>query len=83
MNTLRPRHKGRHFPDDNFKCMFLKENLGISFKVSLKFVPAGPINNILALIRIMVWRRSGDKPLSESMMTKFTDAFMRHSATMG
>ena len=26
-NTLRPRHNGRHFPDDIFKCIFLNENV--------------------------------------------------------
>ena len=26
----------------------------------------------------MAWRRIGDKPLSESMLTQFTDAYMRH-----
>ena len=34
----------------------------------LKFVPKGPINNIPALVQIMAWRRSGDKPLSEPIM---------------
>ena len=38
------------------------------FKISLKFVPKGQINNIPALVQIMAWRRSGDKPLSEPMM---------------
>ena len=28
----------------------------------------GPIDNILALIQIMAWCRSGDKPLTEQMM---------------
>ena len=28
----------------------------------------GPINNIPALVQIMAWHRSGDKPLSEPMM---------------
>ena len=37
-------------------------------KLKLKFVPKGPINNIPALVQIMAWRRSGDKPLSEPMM---------------
>ena len=37
-------------------------------KMSLKLVPYGPINNISALVQIMAWRRSGDKPLSEPMM---------------
>ena len=32
------------------------------------FVPRGLINNIPALVQIMVWRRPGDKPLSELMM---------------
>ena len=34
----------------------------------MKFVPKGPINNIPALVQIMAWRRSSEKPLSEPMM---------------
>ena len=68
INTLRPRHNGRHFPDDIFKWIFLNENMWISIKLSLKFVPRGSINNIPALVQIMAWRRPGDKPLSEPMM---------------
>ena len=67
-NTLRPRQNGRYFPDDVFKCIFLNENIWISIKISLKFVPKGPINNILALVQIMACRRPGDKPLSELML---------------
>ena len=70
-NTLRPRQKGRHFPDDIFKWIFLNENVWISITISLKFVPKGPINNIPALVQIMAWRRPGDKPLSEPMMVRF------------
>ena len=54
----------------------------ITIEISLKFVPKGPINNIPALFQIMAWRRTGDKPLSEPMMTQFNDAYMRHSASM-
>ena len=68
LNTLRPRQDGRHFPDDNFKCTFLNENVSIRIKISLKFVPKGPINNIPAMVKIMAWRRPGDKPLSEPVM---------------
>ena len=68
INTLRPRQNGRHFADDIFKCIFSNENAWISLKFSLKFVPKGPINNNPALVQIMAWRRSGDKPLSEPMM---------------
>ena len=66
--TLRPRQNGRHFPDDIFKWIFLNENVWILIKISLKFIPKGPINNIPALVQTMAWRRSGDKPLSQPMM---------------
>ena len=69
-NTLRPRQHGRHFPDDIFRCIFLNENDWISLEISLKFVSKIPINNIPALVQIMAWRRSGDKPLSEPMMVR-------------
>ena len=66
--TLRPRQNGCQFPDAIFKCIFLNENIKISIKISLKFVPKGPINNIPSLVQIMAWRRPGDKPSSEPMM---------------
>ena len=56
-NTLRPRQNGRRFADDTFKRIFLNENVRISIKISLKFVPKGPINNNPALVQIMAWRR--------------------------
>ena len=68
VNTSRQRQNGRHFADDIFKCIFLNENLWISIKISLKFVPKGPINNIPALVQIMAWCRPGDKLLSEAML---------------
>ena len=37
-------------------------------RISLKFVPQSPINNISALVQVMAWSRSGNKPLSEPMM---------------
>ena len=40
----------------------------IPIEISLKFVFNGPINNILAMVQIMAWRRPGDKPLSEPRM---------------
>ena len=66
--TLRPRRNGQHIADDIFKRIFINENVWILFKISLKFVPKGPINNIPALVQIMAWRRSVDGPLSERMM---------------
>ena len=70
INTLRPRQNGHHFTDDTFKRIFLNENFRISFKISLKFVPMGPINNIPAFVQIMAWLRAGDKPLSEPMTVR-------------
>ena len=64
--------------NDIFKCIFLNEKVRISIKISLKFVPKGPIDNESALVQVMAWRRTGDKPLPEPMLTQFTDAYMRH-----
>ena len=68
LNTLMPRQNGRHLADNIFRCIFLNENIWISIKVSLKFVPKGPIDNFPAVVQIMVWRRSSEKPLSELML---------------
>ena len=73
-NTLRSRQHGPHFADDTFKRIFVNENLWISIKISLKFVPKSPIDKIPALFQTMAWRRPGDKPLSEAMMV----SLLRH-----
>ena len=65
-----------------FKCIFLNENVRISIKMSLKFVPKGPIDNMPALVQIMAWCQTGNKPLSEPKVAKVTDTNMRHSASM-
>ena len=62
--------KWTHFPDDNFKSIFLNESVTISIKISLKFVPWGPINKNPALVQIMAWHRPCDKPLSKPMMVR-------------
>ena len=67
-NSLRPRWNRRHFANDCFKCIFLNENVLILIKISLKFIPKDPINNISALVSIIAWPWPGDKPLSEPMM---------------
>ena len=68
VNSLRPRQNGRHFADDIFNRISLNENVWIPIKISLKFVPKGPIDNIAALFQIMAWCRLGDKPLCEPRM---------------
>ena len=48
----------------------------------LKYVFYGLISNMTALVEIMAWHRTGDKPLSEAMLVCCTDANMRHSTPM-
>ena len=36
----------------------------------------GLINSEWALVQVMAWRRSGDKPLSEQILIRFNDAYM-------
>ena len=46
--------------------------VGKSFHFDYNFTKGrsnGPINNKPALVQIMAWRRTGDKPLSEPVMT--------------
>ena len=71
ISTLRQRQNGRYFRDDTFKGIFPNENVRISIKISLKFVPKGPLNKIPALVQIMAWRLPRDKPLSKPMMVEF------------
>ena len=72
VNTIRPRQDGCYFADGVLKCIFYNENVWISLKISLRFVPKGLINNIPALVQIMAWRRPGDKPLSEPMLLLYS-----------
>ena len=78
LNTSPLGQNGHHFTDDSFKCIFVNEKFPILIKISLKFVPEGPIDNSPALVLIMTWCRIGTKPLSEPMLTWFTDAYMQH-----
>ena len=40
--------------NDILKCIFLNQNVWIPIEISPKFVPNGTINNIPALVQIMV-----------------------------
>ena len=66
------------FPDGIFKRIFLNENVRISIQISLKFVSRDSNDNKSALVQVIAWRRKGDKPLPEQMLTQFTDAYMWH-----
>ena len=59
------REKWTPFRRRHFQMHFLECKFWISIKISLKFVPKCPINNIAAMVQIMAWRRPGDNSLSE------------------
>ena len=64
--------------DNIFKCIFLNKNDRLPIQISLEFIPRSPIHHKPALVQVMAWRRIGDKPLSEPMMTQFADAYMQN-----
>ena len=65
MNTLRPIQNGQTIFSNAFSWI---NNVWISLKTSLNFVPKVWINNISALVQIMAWHWPVDKPLYESIM---------------
>ena len=73
---------GHYFTDDILKCIFLNAKFCISIRISLKFFSKGPVDNKSVLVQVMAWRRTGDRPLCESMLSQFTDAYMRHWGEM-
>ena len=67
VNILRPKQNDCHSTRNIFKHIFLNENVWLAIKISLKFV-SGCL--IPALVQIMSWCRTGDKPSSESLMAR-------------
>ena len=59
--------------DAIFKCIFL---------ISLKSVPRSTIDDKAALVQVIACRRFGTKPLPESIMSQFIEAYMRHKGCM-
>ena len=59
---------GHHFADDIFKRISWTEKVPILIKISLKFIPKGPIDKKPPLVQIMAWRRTDARPLSEPMV---------------
>ena len=80
IDTLRLRQNGGHFADDIFKYISLNENFWILNEISLEYVPMGLIDNMAALVQIMAWRWTGDKPLSEPISVCCTGKYIHHSA---
>ena len=50
-----PGQDGRHFAEGIFRCISMNEEFSVLIRISLKFVPKGPIDNNPALVKIMGW----------------------------
>ena len=50
INSCPPGQNSHHFTDDIFTCIFVKEKFWILIKISLKFIPKGPIDNNPVLV---------------------------------
>ena len=92
LDKLGPIQNGRQFADDIFKCIshygmqktaWVCERVLYMASTFLNTQWQGNIfmrwDNMSALFQIKAWRRTGDKPLSDPMITQLTDAYMRHS----
>ena len=77
-NSSLPEQNDRHFADEISKCIFMNETFRILIRISLNFIPRGPIDSKWTLVQVIAWRRIGDKPLPEPKLIQFTDAYMRH-----
>ena len=74
VNSYPPGPNGCHFANKIFKCIFMNKRLCTLIWISLKFVPKIRSDNKCTLVQVLAWRIIGDKPLSELMLTQFTEA---------
>ena len=70
-----------HFAEDLFNWIFLNENILISTKMSLKFVPKGPIK-IYSIGSDNGWAPTMWQVIIWTNCCNITDPYMRHSASM-
>ena len=80
--THHPSTNDHLFAGNIFRYIFMNENFCILMRISLKFVPKGPIDNKWALVQVMAWRRTGDNLLPEPMLTRFSDTYMWYKEEM-
>ena len=54
----------------HFACIIVNEEVSIAVKIvsTGTFVPLGPIKNRPSLVQVMVWCRTGDKPIHQAIM---------------
>ena len=82
---MRERHKSRpklYWFTRNIVFNFMKCFAPAPYKVSIKCIPGGLIDNKSELIRVIAWRWIDNKPLPGPMMTKTFNAIWHHQAPM-
>ena len=57
-----------------WKCL----NFNYNMYNFTEIIPKGPIDYKLALVQVVAWHQTGEKPLPESMLAQFNDAYIRH-----
>ena len=55
----------------------MNEKFCISIWILLKYVPKEPIDTKSALAQVMAWCQTGNKPLSEPMVTQLNVAYIQ------
>ena len=55
----------------------MNEKFCILIRIALKFIPKGPIDNKPALVQVMAWHGTGNKPLPELMLTQSTCTYIK------
>ena len=78
IQLVSPWTKWLPFLQTTFQMHFHEWKICIYIWISLNFVHKGSIDSKWPLVQVMAWRWVGSKPLPESMLILFTNAFMRH-----
>ena len=72
INRVRSRQNGCHFADSILKLIFMHENCVLMQNC--------PFNNNPALVQILAYCQTGEKPIFEPMIVLFTDPYIHHSS---
>ena len=71
-NTLRPEQNGHHVADNISSAFFYSKLQYLDSNFIAVCSHLGLIDNALALVQVMAWCPSGNKPLSDPMLTQLT-----------
>ena len=61
--------------NNNLNVFSLMKMIRVLIQISLKLVSRSPIDKKPALVQVMAWR-IGEKPVSEPMLTQFTNTYV-------